>query len=357
METKTLLIIGAGFEQLPAIQLAKSLGFRVVVTDMSEKAVGVEYADVFGKVSTADKEGNLAFAKAQAIDGVMTLGSELAVPVVAYVAEVLGLPAISPQTALAATNKNVMRERFEQYAVPAPQSKRISSMAELQTFLAQARLPLVIKPSDCSGQRGVEKLEADANFELALAEAVRFSSDGCAIIEEFVQGPEINVTAVVQDGDIHFLSFSHRVTAEPPHFGIAVEHRSPVDLSETQIEQLKDASRQAIKSIGLENGIAYPQLIVNEHGAYVIEIAARIPGGYMREVAWLQSGIDMIEVAMRQALGEKLPIESYRKYPQYVSVIVKFLTELDLPDIKTLSVMAGFESVREDPTIYLACVV
>lgn len=352
---KVLHIIGAGFEQVPAIVLAKSMGHRVVVTDFNPNAPGAALADAFAQISTDDAEGNLAFSRQQAVDGVMTLGSELAVPVVAHIVNALQLPGLSKQTALAATNKNVMRECFQRFDVPSPKSQKIQTIEQLQLFIQTAQWPIVIKPSDSSGQRGVELLSAEDDLGTALTDAIEFSTDGCAIVEEFVEGPEINVTALVQHGEIHFLSFSHRVTAPPPHFGIATEHRAPVDLSAQMIASIRDASEKAIRAIGLENGIAYPQVIASSTGAQVLEIAARIPGGYMRDVALILSGIDMVEVVIRQALAEPLAIMDYKRFKPYQAVIVKFLTELDLQaNTQTLTQVKGFDQVATRPGIYLA---
>lgn len=352
---KTLLIIGAGHEQVPAIKMAKEMGHRVVVSDFNPQAPGIEFADHFERVSTKDKDGNLAVAKAQAIEGVMTLGSELAVPVVAYVAEQLGLPSFSSETALRATNKNVMRQSFVAHNVPSPNSERVDSLSAIKTFVAKHGFPVVIKPSDSSGQRGVGVFYQEAELASAFAEAIQFSTDGLAIVETYIEGPEINVTAVVQNGEIEFLSLSHRVTAEPPHFGIALEHRAPAAIDAAMEDSIKQASIKAIEAIGLKNGIAYPQVIASPKGAQVIEIAVRIPGGYMREVALILSGIDMIEVAIRQALSETLPIEAYRKQPPQAAVIVKFFTQLDLPKgTQHLSKVANFEQILTRPGIFLA---
>jgi biotin carboxylase len=353
---KTLLIVGAGYEQLPAIQIAKAKGLWVLVTDLNPQAPGVEYADVFAQISTADKDANLAFAKANDIDGVMTLGSELAVPVVAHICETLHLPGLSKEVALKATNKNFMHQAFEAHAVSAPRAKKIVRMASLNEFIAECGWPVVIKPSDSSGQKGVGIFHQADKLQAALDEAISFSTDGAAIVEEYISGPEINVTAVVEAGNIHFLSFSHRVTAEPPHFGIAIEHRFPIGIDSALLEEVKITALKAIESIGLKDGIAYPQIIASpEKGAKILEIAARIPGGYMREMALLQSGVDMIEVVIDQAIGQFTTFKDYQKYPRYDSVMIKFLTELNVPGIKTISQVRGFIGRQTDqPGIFLS---
>lgn len=353
--SKTLMIIGAGHEQVPAIKMAAEMGYRVLTTDRNPEAPGVVYAQCFELVSTGDKEGNLAAARKHAIEGVMTLGSETAVPVVAHIAQVLGLPGFSEETAYKATNKNSMRAAFEAFGVPAPVCRPAVTMEEVETFAAAHGFPLVLKPSDCSGQRGTTRVDAGEGLEAALESALRFSTDGRAIVETFCEGIEINVTAAVVAGEVHFLSLSDRITAEPPHFGIAIEHISPPQVDEEMAEAIREASRLAIKAIGLTDGIAYPQVIASPKGPRVIEIAVRIPGGHMREVAWYRSGVDMIEIAIRQAMGDEDPWGSCRRIPAAAALSVKFITELDSPDHggRRVVLIEGLEEARALPGVHL----
>ena len=281
MSLRRLMVIGAGHEQVPALHMARRMGLHTVVTDRNPSAPGVALADVFEPVSTHDAAGNLAVARRHAIDGVMTVGSETAVPVVAHLASVLGLPGLSEDCAHKATHKNAMRQAFEAHGVPCPASQPVGVLAQALAFAARHPGPWVLKPSDCSGQRGVSLVDHAAGIAPAFAAAVAHATDAQAIIETFCAGPEINVTAVVQGGQVHLLSMSERVTAAPPHFGIAIEHLAPPALSAAALEAVAEASRRAIHAIGLTDGIAYPQVIATPSGASVIEIAARIPGGHM----------------------------------------------------------------------------
>ena len=353
--SKTLMIIGAGHEQVPAIKMAVEMGYRVLTTDRNPEAPGVVHAHCFELVSTGDKEGNLEAARKHGIAGVMTLGSETAVPVVAHIAQVLGLPGFSEETAYKATNKNAMRAAFEAFGVPAPVSRPALTLEEVEAFAEAHGFPLVLKPSDCSGQRGTTRVDAGEGLEAALESALRFSTDGRAIVETFCEGIEINVTAAVVAGEVHFLSLSDRITAEPPHFGIAIEHISPPQVDEEMAEAIRDASRLAIKAIGLTDGIAYPQVIASPKGPRVIEIAVRIPGGHMREVAWYRSGVDMIEIAIRQAMGDEDPWGSCRRIPAAAALLVKFITELDCPDHggRRVVLIEGLEEARALPGVHL----
>jgi biotin carboxylase len=326
-----LLIVGAGHEQVPAILKAQAMGLQVVVTDQNPDAPGMALADIHRVVSTDDREGNLAVGRELGIHGVMTIGSETAVPVVAHVAAALGLSGFSEATALAATNKNRMRECFAQFDVPTTESEPIETLEQAYSFVDRFGFPVVLKPSDSSGQRGTTLINDFSMLHEALADALHFASDAKAIIEKFYAGPEINVTAIVQNGIIRFLSFSERITAPPPHFGIAIEHVSPPALNSNELQAIRDACEKSIRSVGLKNGIAYPQVLHTHNGPKVLEIAVRIPGGHMYEVALNTSGIDMIEFSILTAMGHPTPLSACTSHPTSAALSVLFLTELDLP--------------------------
>lgn len=355
MTKRTLFIIGAGREQLPAIKMARSMGFRVVVTDLNSNAPGMSQADVARVVSTGDLEGNLSVARELGVHGVMTIGSETAVPVVAYVAASLNLPSYSEATALAATNKNIMRERFSIFDVPTTESKPIESFEQAVSFSKCHGFPVVIKPSDSSGQRGTTLVKDVSELQIAIRDALKFAGDEKAIVEKFHAGPEINVTAIVEHGEIHFLSLSERVTAPPPHFGIAVEHVSPTLLSIHEQQAVKDASAKAIRAVGLTDGIAYPQVLHTNDGPKVLEIAVRIPGGHMYEVALHSSGIDMIEFSILYAMGHPFPLSACKVHQTSSALSVLFMTERDFPACDgVISRIDSLDEVLEMPGVKLA---
>ena len=349
--TKKLLIVGAGPDQIPAIEIAKGRGLEVYTTDGNPEAPGFALADGHATVSTHDAAATIAYAHRIRPDGVMTLASETGVPTVAKTAEALGLPGIGAQCAYLATNKNAMRQAFLKHGVPTTASARIVSYQELERFLAQHPLPVVLKPSDCSGQRGTTKLEHMADAATALKEALHFSTDAAAIVETFAEGPEINVTAVIHRGEITLLSLSDRVTAAPPHFGIAIEHAAPPAITAAQRSALEQAAIASIRAIGLVDGIAYPQIILSPAGPRVLEIAARIPGGFMREVARALSGIDLIEIAILQALGAPFALSDLGR-TKFPAVNVKFLTELDTAPAGTrIEAIDGLDTARAAPGV------
>lgn len=330
-EPETLLVLGAGPDQVRAIKLAREMGYRVAAIDRNPSAAGASLADVFAPVSTDDREGALAFARRVSAVGVLTVINETGVPVVSYIAETLGLAAPTQSTARLATNKRDMHRAFLEHGVPTVHSAPVRTLAEARAFAASHGFPLVVKPSDASGQSGVALISASEALKPALAAALRHSTDETAVLEQFVPGPEINVCAIVHDGATEILSVSYRRTLPPPHFGIAIRHEYPLAEASAMQVAILDAARSAIRAIGLTEGVAYPQLILSPDGPVVIEIAIRVPGGYMCELAELASGIDMMRAAILHAAGTPFHLESLRRGTKHAAVIVDFYTALSLP--------------------------
>jgi len=349
---QTLLVVGAGPDQLRAITVAKEMGYRVAAIDRNPHAAGAVVADAFAAVSTDDAEGALAFARTVGASGALTVISETGVPVVAHVAQALGLPGMTARTARLATNKNDMRRAFAGCGVPSVQSAPVRSPGEAAAFAARAGYPVVVKPSDASGQSGVSLVSAPDALEPALARALRESRDGAAVIEQFVPGPEVNVCALVHGGKAEILSMSWRRTLPPPHFGIAVQHVYPIDVAPRVRDAIEAAALGAIGAIGLDEGIAYPQLILGEDGPIVVEIAARIPGGYMCELASLASGIDMMRAAVLMATGSPFDLNALRTERTHAAVIVDFYTALSLaPGSARLECLEGIEDAAALPGV------
>lgn len=342
---KNILIIGAGVDQVPAIIMAKNMGHYVIASDINPQAPGFIYADKNYIVSTNDYERNLKIAKDHNIDGVLTLISETAVPVVGKICETLNLPGYDHNIAFAATNKNEMHRIMGIHNVPMPRSKDASNIDEAKEIMKNINPPWVIKPSDSSGQRGVVIFDDPLKTEAYFLNAIKYSTDNKVVIEEFIEGPEINVTTFIQNGEVHILSLSDRVTLNEPHFGIAIKHICPPNISTELFNDVSKVAIEASKALGLKNGITYPQIIANPNGSKLLEIAIRIPGGNMRELAMYKSGVDLIEIAIRQALGEIFNIKDI-KQDNYEAVYIYHYTELDVDEkIKIFSEISGISDV------------
>ncbi|HKX65434.1 MAG TPA: hypothetical protein VJM78_08995, partial [Rhizomicrobium sp.] len=208
---KTLLILGAGKEQVAAIAAAKAKGIRTVVLDFNPKADGRALADEFHLVSTRDKGAILNFLAGykSRIDGVMTIASDIP-HMVAAAAEKLGVRHIPLPVAELCVHKLHMKEKLRQAGVNVPLFARISTLDDLKSFIAKAGFPIVIKPVDNSGARGVQRLTEGMDIAPAFDYARGFSYSGEVIAEKFVAGLQISTEGLIHDGLFHCTGFADR---------------------------------------------------------------------------------------------------------------------------------------------------
>jgi biotin carboxylase len=349
---QTLLVVGATPNQVPVMRVAGDLGHEVVAVGSDPDAVGFQYADYGEVVSNNVIETTVEIAREYDVDGALTMAADIGVPAVATVRAELGLPGVGPETARRATHKERMMNACDAAGTPAPNSIVAADLATAEEFLCSTPGPVVVKPTDSGGQKGVTVIRESAGLASAFGTAAAYASDDRVLLQEFVQGPEINVTAVVTDGDVHILSLSNRITADPPHFGIAIEHASPPELSPAGRRAVRNVATSAIEAIGIRNGIAYPQVIVGPGGPRLVEIAARIPGGQMHNVARYRSGIDPIRAAVFHALGAPFSNDDISVADPRGAVSVHFFTELDVPeDVHTLQRIRNLDEARSLPRV------
>jgi biotin carboxylase len=322
---RTLLFVGAGRHQRRAIEQARAAGLTVVAVDRNAEAPGLAAADVAEVVDFQDVPGVIEAARRHRVDGVLTVSADRAVPTVAAVAQELGLPGIGTEVAHLMTHKIAMRRRFAELGVPQPRFAAARDVREAHAAAAAVGFPAVMKPADSGGQRGVFRLdsidELEAHMHVALAE----SAGGETVVERFHEGLELNGIVIARDGELHVVTLSDRLRPPGIGFGVGWIHVYPATVYGDTLAEAERVAMHATKALGLRDGIAFPQLLVTDEGVLVIEVAARIPGGQMADLVRHAVGIDLVEVALRQALGEAVPDElALPRFQQPLAI--RFLT-------------------------------
>ena len=283
-----ILILGAGLMQKPAILSAKELGYRVCVIDADEKAVAIPFADVFRKIDLKDKEGILSYARelknsSEGLAAVFTAGTDFSASV-SYVCEKLGLPAHSFQAAFNASLKTQMRQCFADAGVPSPRFLRVGKDEVSQDLLKKCLeimdFPLVVKPVDNMAARGSRMVRSEIEFLKAVRIATECSRTGYAIIEEYMEGPEYSIDALVYNGTFTVTGFAVRHIHYPPYF-IEVGHTMPAVLDKKEHDELISVFALGAKALGLTCGAAKADIKYTKNGPMIGEIAGRLSGGYM----------------------------------------------------------------------------
>lgn len=306
-DRRSVLILGAAQMQIPAITIAKGKGWTVVVADRDESAPGVPFADEFLHVDLSDRYGMAEAAeryrKKDRLDGVFTAGTDFSATV-AWVAEKLGLPGIPYQVAINASDKAKMRAVFSRAGLPSPPFVRLESADDWRVAADRLELPLVVKPVDNMGARGVRRVDTPAELEAAVSHAVAFSRCGSVIVESYLDGPEFSLDAIVYRGTPVLCGIADRHIRFAPYF-VEMGHTMPTNADEPLAASVTDVFFRGIRALGIDNGAAKGDIKLTSDGPYIGEIAARLSGGYMS--GWTfpyASGVEVTDAALNIAVGD-----------------------------------------------------
>jgi biotin carboxylase len=320
---KTLLIVSGGVEAADAVRRAKEMGLYVVVSDINPEAPGFAFADsiliadVYGPEDTAAAAERF-HKKIRRIDGVLCVAADAPLTVAA-VNERLGLKGITRRTAELATDKFAMKQRFAADGVPVPWFSAVETPQELQRIVIERGRDLVIKPVDSRGSRGVQRLSPVEDLSKAFNFARSHSPTQRVMVEQYFPGPQVSTESVVVNGRCFTPGFSDRnyeyLERYAPYF---IENGGdlPSHLPSAIQEKIKEVVGRAAASLGVVNGTVKGDIVVHQGEVYVIELAARLSGGFFctREIP-LNTGVDFVGAAIKVALGETPdPAELEPKY-------------------------------------------
>lgn len=350
----TLLFLGASVSQLPAIRHARGAGHRVIAVDGDPDALGFEIADACVNVDFTDVDRVAAAGREHHVDGVLAVSSDRAVLPAAEIAHALGLPGIGTDVARAMTDKTVMRARLEAAGIPQPRHAVLTRASDVRAVAETIPLPAVLKPADSGGQRGLFMIDEPADVERRLENALSFSPSGQAMLEEYVDGIELNGIIVVRGGEPTLLTLSDRLRPPGIGFGVGWIHRYPSSLDQAVLDRVREIAFDALRELGLRDGIAFPQLIAAGDDVRLVEIAARIAAGQMADLVRFGTGIELFDVAIAQALGR--PVSDELVTPKARRPIaIRFLTASPgvLP-VGTVTAIEGLDDVRSSEGVLAA---
>ena len=301
-----LHMLGGGPAQAGIIRRARELGHRIIVSDRNLQAPGVLLADFPSGASSFDSREVLADARKFGAQALMTAGTDQPVLTAARVSQQRNLPYfLSVDQALMVTNKKVMKQAMAQEGIPTMKFTFLKKGFR-EEELAGLRFPLVIKPLDSQGQRGVLKVASPEEIRNSIDLVLSFSREEEILAEEYYPSVELTISGWVEEGRSHILSLTDRVTVDNgPHLGVCLSHRYP-SVREHDAKALEVLTQELTRMIGLERGPLYFQILHGEKGYIVNEIACRLGGAYEDEfIPWL------CRVPLRDLMIEMTSREGY----------------------------------------------
>jgi biotin carboxylase len=301
---RTLLVLGAGPDQLPTLRAARRLGCTVVAADRRADACGAALADRFLPISIREPRAIAAALGDLPVHGVIAPASDVAQPALNALADHYGTPWRLTEKALrASVDKGAFRAALEALPYPRCRFAQGTSLAELRRAARQLRWPLVVKPADSSGGKGITAVDRESELAGAVQRARQFSYAGEVIVEEMVAGRHLSAECFLLDGKAVFVALSEKGHTGPPHF-LTVSHcvPAPVDpeVRAAAVRLIEDACA-AVKHV---SGPANFDLVLDRDGdLYPIEMGARMGGSGIANLLTAAYGVDLVAASIRLALG------------------------------------------------------
>jgi biotin carboxylase len=351
---KRVLVVGCGFPQLSLLRAARRRGLYVVGADVNPRAVGTSHVHELAEVSTSDPDGLCAVAARARIDAVTTTGSEVSLRATAEVARRLGLPFYADvETVRRCQDKDAMRAGYAAAGLTVPAFARCESLAEARAFAGRHGYPLVVKPSRGWGQRGVARVEDDAELATAFEEARAHSTSAglaSAVVEQWLEGREYSVNGWIEDGRLVSYCVTERLTVPGRRpLGVMIAEVYPSGLDAAAEAQLVDEARRGAAALGHVRGPCYSQAVRTPAGKVsLLETAARLGGGFDADVTLLASGVDLYDRLLGVALGDGALERQGVVAPSHPAGIAKFLVARPGPVLA----VDGLEEARSMPGVH-----
>ena len=305
---KTILFFGAGAEHQIAIKLAKSMGYKVIAADANSKAPGLKFADVAVVEDIKDIDKMIAVGKKYKVDGVIVHAVEIP-HIVSRVAKALGLPGIDPKVADRATFKAQRIDALEKAGLNVPEFVAVTTLAGAKKAAQKIGYPVVVKPTDNAGARGVKCVENEEQLSDAMEEALSFTHKPKVLIEQFLKGIEISTEHLIYNGKIYTTGFGDRnYTRSQEFYPYFIEdgHNVPSILPENVQKKIIKACEKTIRALGITWGVAKGDILYTKEGTiYIIEMAARTSGGWFcAGTVPLATGVHILKSLIKMAVGD-----------------------------------------------------
>lgn len=326
-KNKVLLFIGAGPEMVPGIKWAREMGLYVVATDIKPRSVGFKFANKAEIVSTRDIKKTIEVAKKIkseiGLHGVMTLASDVPLTV-SRVADALNLPGLPVNIAEVLQDKLLMKKKLRAYNIPAPQFYSVHSHNEAVDVSKKIGYPLVIKPIDNSGSKGVILVESEADLLNAYSWALKHClNNRTLLVEEFLKGPQISTESIVYRGNIYTTGFADRNYSLnsffKPYF-IEDGHTIPSSLSDKDQDRIRRLIEKTVRYLNINFGVVKGDVVLTDNGPKIIELAGRLSGGrFCTDTVPIARGINIVKEMIKLSVGESINIDNLKPKFNYAA--------------------------------------
>lgn len=346
---KKALALGGGIDQVKLIKEFKSRGFYVIVADKDINAPGKKYADEFYPISTMEKEKLLELAQKEQISTVGVMSADQPLLTAAFISEQMGLYyPISYEQAKQVTNKSAMKRKLIESVIPTPKHITISSKSDFYQSEAILKFPLVIKPVDSSAARGVFKIKKSNEFDERFYDALQYSNTKVCIVEEYLDGHEISIDAVVKKGKATIIMISDNYSLNYDYkIGLMLRSKYPPSISKEVENKIIKIVNDVVRVFRINDSLLFLQMIVRGNSVYIIEFSTRNAGGSKHKFIEIVTGEDIVGLYLDLLLKENVDKElMVNRHKIHVSVNYIYCKKGHLSSIK------GIEELYKQGVIF-----
>lgn len=303
---KKMLLLGGGHAEIPLIQAAQSLGWYVITTGNAREGLGHPYADKNVFADFSDKDAMLELAKSEGVTAVCSGCNDFALLSTVYVCEKLGLPGHdSYATSLEIHHKDKYRALATRLGIPTPRALVVRSVADFESAIAQLAFPIIVKPVDLTGGKGIHRATSADEARKAYKDACSRTRQDHIVVEEFVQGSNHGFSAMLVKGKVAF-AFADNEQYYINKYMVSGAN-SPSTSSDKTLAMLREYSERIARELNLVDGILHIQYIERADGTpVIIEICRRPPGDLYIKFVKYATGVDYPKFIIMAETGEDI---------------------------------------------------
>ncbi|PLX11402.1 MAG: hypothetical protein C0594_03695, partial [Marinilabiliales bacterium] len=319
---KSVLIFGAGLNQVSLIKACNHLGYRSVVIDPNSDPPGKKYASVFEVVDPFDYDRTKSIAECYQVDGIVTSQMENPLKLMARLAKEKAYIFNSPEVIERSTNKFLMKKVLLRNGISCAKGYLFNNESEfLEVGIKDLFFPLIIKPKDSHSSRGVFLAEDYKSLKNYIPQSASYSSDGSYIIEEYIEGREYSIESVTYNGFTTIIQITEKIVTPFP-YNVELGHIQPAQLSDIERQETENLVIKVISSLGLDNTVSHAEVKLSKDGPYLIEIGARMGGDFISSyLTKTSTGVDLDKAAVQLSIGIEPDLEKKEESYSYISYI------------------------------------
>ena len=343
---KKLMVLGAGLDQVPLIERAKAMGLYVIAVSPGDYP-GMKLADKVIDCDIRDEKGVYEAAKAEGVDGIISDKTDMPLLAMAGATEKLGLPGNAYDCIKLFVDKYLMREKCKELGIRTIEYCRARNADDVREFMRKVGAPIIVKPVDSCASKGVTKVESDEEVDAAFAEASEYSMGQDAIVEQFIEGTELEVDSIVLGGKVKLLMYADLESFKLNNVFASTTRLYPSVLDDDVVNRLLELDKRIVEGFGLTQGLTHNEYIMDKDGTiHLIEVAARGGGtNISTNIARLQTGIDTPEFLINAALGTIDELPEYKMCQCHCGYVAFYI-----PHGKVISI-EGKEDVEALPYV------